>query len=104
MTGSMTTSGPPRSEASMVGDTTRAELNPELFLPEPEPRPVHYTVISVDDHLVEPAHMFEGRLPAELQESAPRIIETSRGHQVWLFEDQVHTQMGMNAVAGRRPE
>ena len=34
-----------------------------LFLPEPEPRQVAYTVISVDDHLVEPRHMFEGRLP-----------------------------------------
>jgi predicted TIM-barrel fold metal-dependent hydrolase len=100
----MTTSGPASPVASIVGDATRTELNPELFLPEPDPRPVHYTVVSVDDHLVEPAHMFEGRLPAHLQESAPRIIETKRGHQVWLFEDQVYSQMGMNAVAGRRPE
>ena len=36
----------------------------DLFLPEPEPRAVRYTVISVDDHVVEPAHTFEGRLPA----------------------------------------
>jgi len=35
----------------------------ELLLPEPDPREVKYTVISVDDHLVEPPHMFEGRLP-----------------------------------------
>ena len=79
-------------------------LDPELFLPEPDPRPVHYTIISVDDHLVEPAHMFEGRLPAKLQQSAPRIVETSAGHQVWQFEGQFFTQVGMNAVAGRRPE
>ena len=79
-------------------------LDPDLFLPEPEPRPVRYTVISVDDHLVEPADMFEGRLPARLQPHAPRIVETPEGHQVWLFEDGVYTQMGMNAVAGRRPE
>ena len=37
-------------------------LDPDLFLPDPEPRQVHYTIISVDDHLVEPAHTFEGRL------------------------------------------
>ena len=39
-----------------------------LFLPEPLPREVKYTVISVDDHVVEPPHTFEGRLPAHLQD------------------------------------
>jgi predicted TIM-barrel fold metal-dependent hydrolase len=76
----------------------------ELFLPEPEPREVWATVISVDDHLVEPPHMFEGRLPAKLQARAPRIVETSRGHQVWEFDGERYSQVGMNAVAGRRPE
>ncbi len=42
----------------------------ELFLPEPLPREVKYTVISVDDHVVEPPHTFEGRLPAHLQDRA----------------------------------
>jgi predicted TIM-barrel fold metal-dependent hydrolase len=76
----------------------------DLFLPEPEPREVRYTVISVDDHLVEPAHMFEGRLPASLQERAPRIVETKQGQQVWEFDGGRYSQVGMNAVAGRRPE
>jgi predicted TIM-barrel fold metal-dependent hydrolase len=80
------------------------ELASDLFLPEPEPRSVRYTVISVDDHVVEPAHTFEGRLPAALQDRAPRIIETRRGHQLWEFEGKRYTQVGMNAVAGRRPE
>jgi len=66
----------------------------ELFLPEPAPRDVKYTVISVDDHVVEPPHVFEGRLPASLQARAPRIIETSRGHHVWEFEGQRSTQVG----------
>ena len=35
------------------------------LLPDPEPRPVKYTLISVDDHLMEPPHTFEGRLPRE---------------------------------------
>ena len=35
---------------------------------------------------------------------APRIVETPEGHQVWEFEGQRYTQVGMNAVAGRRPE
>lgn len=80
------------------------ELDPELFLPDPEPRQVRYTVISVDDHVVEPPHMFEGRVPAALAESAPRIIETSRGYQIWEFEGKKYSQVGMNAVAGRRPD
>ena len=82
--------------------TRRAVI--DLFLPEPEPREVKYTVISVDDHVVEPPHTFEGRLPAALQDRAPRIVETRRGHQVWEFEGRRYTQVGMNAVAGRRPE
>ncbi len=75
----------------------------DLFLPDPEPREVRYTVISVDDHLVEPPGMFEGRLPAGLQEQAPRIVEQD-GKEVWSFDGGVYTQVGMNAVAGRRPE
>ena len=80
------------------------ELAEELFLPEPEPREVRYTVISVDDHLVEPPGMFEGRLPAALQDRAPRIVENSKGQQLWEFDGQRFSQVGMNAVAGRRPE
>jgi len=80
------------------GDTS------ELFLPEPAPREVKYTIISVDDHLVEPPDMFEGRLPAKLQDRAPKVVETPEGHQVWEFDGNFYTQVGMNAVAGRRPE
>jgi hypothetical protein len=79
-------------------------VDESLFLPDPAPREVKYTVISVDDHVCEPPHTFEGRLPAALQDRAPRIVETDQGHQVWEFEGQRHFQVGMNAIAGRRPE
>jgi predicted TIM-barrel fold metal-dependent hydrolase len=79
-------------------------MSDDLFLPEPVPREVKYTVISVDDHVVEPAHTFEGRLPAAVADRAPRIVETPEGYQVWEFEGARYTQVGMNAVAGRRPE
>jgi len=84
--------------------STAGGLDPALFLDEPTPRPVDYTVISVDDHLVEPAGMFEDRLPRGFQERAPKIVETSDGHQVWEFDGGHYAQVGMNAVAGRRPE
>ena len=80
------------------------DLADDLFLPEPEPREVINTIISVDDHLVEPPDMFEGRLPTHLQERAPRIVTTTWGHEVWDFDGQQFSQVGMNAVVGRRPE
>ena len=79
-------------------------LADELFLPEPVPREAKFTVISVDDHLVEPRHMFEGRLPSHLQDRAPRIVETPDGREVWAFEGSNHYQAGMNAIVGRRRE
>src|SRR4029077_15261605 len=54
--------------------------------------------------LCEPAHMFEGRLPAKLQDRAPRIIESAEGHHVWEFDGQRYEQIGQNAVSGRRPD
>jgi predicted TIM-barrel fold metal-dependent hydrolase len=80
-----------------------AEHSDDLFLPEPLPRELKYTVISVDDHVVEPPHTFEGRLPAQLQDQAPRIVETPLGHEIWEFEGESFSQPGMNAIAGRRP-
>jgi len=71
------------------------------LLPDPEPREVRYTLISVDDHLMEPPHAFEGRFPARLQDQAPRVVETEEGHQVWVLEDTPYFQVGFMAVAGR---
>ena len=74
----------------------------DLWLPEPLPREVKYTVISVDDHVVEPPHTFDGRLPKHLQDRAPRVADRN-GLQIWEFEDQKFSQVGMNAIAGRKP-
>lgn len=74
------------------------------LLPDPEPRPIRHTLISVDDHLVEPSTMFDGRLPRTLADRAPRVVETTEGHEVWEFDGRVHLQVGLNAVAGRPRE
>jgi predicted TIM-barrel fold metal-dependent hydrolase len=66
--------------------------------PEPEPRPQKYTLVSVDDHLMEPPHLFEGRLPKKFQERAPRVIEEANGGQAWQFEDQVFPITGADAT------
>ncbi|WP_280435409.1 amidohydrolase family protein [Nocardia carnea] len=80
------------------------QLDPELFDPEPEPADIRYTVISVDDHVVEPPHLFDTWMPAALRDRGPRIRETADGAQVWEFEGKTYSQVGMNAVAGRRSE
>jgi predicted TIM-barrel fold metal-dependent hydrolase len=70
------------------------------FLPEPGRQPRRYTLISVDDHLVEPPDTFEGRLPSRHSDRAPRIEEVGGAH-VWVFEGQQYLNIGVNAVAGR---
>jgi predicted TIM-barrel fold metal-dependent hydrolase len=71
------------------------------LLADPDPRPINYTLISVDEHLVEPRDMFEGRLPAKYQLLAPRVVETAEGHEVWQFDGRIFLQVGLNAVVGR---
>jgi len=61
-------------------------------------------LVSVDDHLVEPPHLFEGRLPAKYQDLAPKVVHTERGDDVWTFGEQVIPNIGLNAVAGRPKE
>ena len=73
------------------------------LLPDPEPREVKYTIISVDDHLVEPPDMFEGRM-GKFQDRAPRLIELDDGAEAWEFDDKRFLQVGLNAVAGRPRE
>jgi predicted TIM-barrel fold metal-dependent hydrolase len=74
------------------------------LLPDPEPREIRMPVISVDDHLIEPPDLFEGRLPAGLQEDAPRVVELEGGSQAWEFEGRMYPNVGLNAVVGRPTE
>jgi predicted TIM-barrel fold metal-dependent hydrolase len=60
--------------------------------------------VSVDDHVVEPPHLFEGRMPAAYADQAPRVIRTSEGDDVWSFEGAQIPNIGLNAVAGRPKE
>jgi predicted TIM-barrel fold metal-dependent hydrolase len=75
--------------------------NADPLLPDPEPRERSYTIISVDDHLVEPRDLFEGRMPTAMVDAAPRVIENERGQELWLYEDMLYPQIGLNAIVGR---
>jgi hypothetical protein len=71
------------------------------LLPDPEPRKRIRPFISVDDHIVEPPDMFEGRLPKKLQARAPRVIEDDQGNQLWEIEGKRIATIGLSAVVGR---
>ena len=71
------------------------------LLPDPATKNRAFTVISVDDHLIEPADLFEGRMPADLVDRAPKIVELDGGKQAWSFEDALYPNIGLNAVVGR---
>ena len=67
----------------------------DTLLPDPEPRPVRATVISVDDHLVEPPGHVRGpsaRPPTPT--GRPGWSRTASGHQLWEFD-------GAALLAGR---
>jgi predicted TIM-barrel fold metal-dependent hydrolase len=71
------------------------------LLPTPERRPRRYTVISVDDHIVEPPDTFTGRVPSRLEERAPHVVEREDGSEIWLFDGEEIPNVGFNAVVGR---
>ena len=71
------------------------------LLPDPEPRERFYTVISVDDHLVEPPETFEGRVEQKFRDRAPRVVEADNGGQAWLYDGHLLPNVGFAAAAGR---
>src|SRR3979411_1988258 len=74
------------------------------LLPDPTPRARQHILISVDDHVVEPPDMFDGRLPAALTDRAPKIVEADDGNQAWHYEGRPYPNIGLNAVIGRPKE
>ncbi len=61
-------------------------------------------LVSVDDHVVEPPDLFEGRLSAKHADQAPKLVRKDDGTDVWSFLGQELPNIGLNAVAGRPKE
>jgi len=61
-------------------------------------------LISVDDHIAEPAGMFDGHVPAAYRDQAPRVVTDERGFQQWWYGEKKGRNLGLNAVAGKPPE
>jgi predicted TIM-barrel fold metal-dependent hydrolase len=59
--------------------------------------------ISVDDHLIEPARLWQERLPEKWRDIGPRIVRDG-SKEFWAYEDREIATIGLNAVAGKTRE
>jgi len=64
-------------------------------------KPDDYILVSVDDHIIEPADMWEGRLPKKYQAKAPKWGQRADGATVWTYEGHEVETWAVNAVVGR---
>ncbi|SEP20124.1 amidohydrolase family protein [Trujillonella endophytica] len=61
-------------------------------------------LVSVDDHISEPADMFDAHVPAAYRDRAPRVVVQEDGTQQWFYGDLKGRNLGLNAVAGKPRE
>jgi predicted TIM-barrel fold metal-dependent hydrolase len=71
------------------------------FIDEPEAETVFCPIISVDDHALEPPTLFEGRMPAKLQDRAPHLVPGDGGAPWWNVEDALLPILMLNGASGR---
>jgi predicted TIM-barrel fold metal-dependent hydrolase len=67
-------------------------------------RPEDLILVSVDDHIVEPPDLFDGRLPQKYVEAAPKLVRRDDGTMAWRYQGLELPNVALNAVAGRPPE
>ena len=66
-------------------------------------------LLSVDDHLIEPPHVWSDRLPKKYLRRRSRASSNSPSEgadpiQQWVYEGRTYPNIGLNAVAGKSPE
>ncbi len=59
--------------------------------------PPNVRAVSVDDHIIEPPHLWQDRVPARYRADAPHVVELDDGTQAWAYEDQVIRTVRGNA-------
>jgi predicted TIM-barrel fold metal-dependent hydrolase len=58
-------------------------------------------LVSVDDHVIEPPHLFEGRLPQKYADLAPKFVRRDDGTMAWRYDGVEIASAAVNAVVGR---
>jgi predicted TIM-barrel fold metal-dependent hydrolase len=54
-------------------------------------------LVSIDDHVIEPADMFSRHVPAKWVDEAPTVVDVD-GVEQWLLQGERSGSMGLNAV------
>jgi predicted TIM-barrel fold metal-dependent hydrolase len=55
-------------------------------------------LVSIDDHIIEPADMFDNHMPAAFKDRAPTLVRTPEGHDQWQWEGMAVGTSGLSAV------
>ncbi|WP_280367483.1 amidohydrolase family protein [Nocardia wallacei] len=61
-------------------------------------------LVSIDDHVVEPIHMFDGHVPKKWADLAPKVVVDEKGIDRWVYRDRPTGVTGLNAVVSWPPE
>jgi predicted TIM-barrel fold metal-dependent hydrolase len=61
-------------------------------------------LISVDDHITEPAEVFDNQLSGEAFATAPKLKERENGANYWEYQGMQMGSVALNAVVGRPRE
>lgn len=61
-------------------------------------------LISVDDHILEPPHLWVDRVPAKDRDRAPHMETDDNGLDVWVYDGKRFPPSGLSAVAGKSKE
>jgi predicted TIM-barrel fold metal-dependent hydrolase len=60
-------------------------------------------MISVDDHVLEPPHVWHDRLPAKYRDAGPKVMYEN-GDEFWQYEGKKFPMSGLSAVAGKKTD
>ena len=55
-------------------------------------------LVSIDDHIIEPADMFDNHMPEKYKDRAPKMVQSPEGLDQWIIEGQVTGTTGLSAV------
>jgi predicted TIM-barrel fold metal-dependent hydrolase len=61
-------------------------------------------LISVDDHVLEPPHVWVDRVPSKDRERAPHMEYDANGLDYWVYDGKRYPSSGLSAVAGKSKE
>jgi predicted TIM-barrel fold metal-dependent hydrolase len=61
-------------------------------------------LVSVDDHVLEPPHLWVDRVPAKDRDRAPHMEEDDTGMDYWVYDGKKFPSSGLSAVVGKSKE